>query len=164
LAGGYLNFASSSTGGTTGNSLLFDFGAKFGIHVSNLDFSWLSFALGYDYVSDSSSGTSGLGLAPSRSYHDLNLQALLTRIGETGFYLGPAGGLVIVPSSSIAYPGTSSSTSYFEAGAVGGYEYFFSRSFSIGPDVRFQHLFTSDVLSTAPANVLKFTLQLGLHF
>ena len=159
LGGGYLNLMNSTSAGTSsGNSLLLDFGAKFGMNFSNLDFAWLAFALGYDYVADSTNTSSGFAVAQSRSYHDLNLQILLTRVGQSGFYFGPTGGIAIMPSNGSLYPATSSSMTYFEVGAVGGYDFFFSKSFSIGPDVRYQHIFTSD------ANVLKFALQLGLHF
>jgi hypothetical protein len=159
LGGGYLNLQSAaSTGTSSGSSLLLDFGAKFGMNVSNLDFGWLAFALSYDYVADSNTTSAGYAVTQSRSYHDLNLQMLLTRVGQSGFYFGPTGGIAIVPANVSIYPSTSSATSYFEVGAVGGYDFFFSKSFTIGPDVRYQHIFTSD------ANVLKFALQLGLHF
>ncbi|NDG84216.1 MAG: hypothetical protein EBX52_04160 [Proteobacteria bacterium] len=163
LLGGYLNLTSTGTSSVygSGTTLLFDFGAKLGLSVANLDFAWLAFALGYDYVSDSNANSgSGMMLQPSRSYHDLNLQMLLTRVGESGFYFGPTGGIAIVPAQSpgLYYSTSSASTSYLELGAVGGYDFFFSKSFSAGPEVRFQHIFTSE------ANVLKFALQLGLHF
>jgi hypothetical protein len=158
LGGGYLNLINPNSGLTAANSLLFDFGAKFGMNLSNLDFAWLAFALSYDYVADPNNSSTGFAVNSSRAYHDLNLQMLFTRVGQSGFYFGPTGGLALFPSNGSLAGTGSAANSYFEVGAVGGYDFFFSRSFSIGPDVRYQHIFTSD------ANILKFALQLGLHF
>jgi len=153
LAGGYTSLTNSTSGA---NSIFFDFGAKIGFNAANLDFGWFACALSYDYVSQSSSTTI---FTATQNYHDLNAQLLLTRVGGSGFYVGPNAGIAIFSVGATGLGvGASTSTSYIEAGAQAGYDLFLSPSFSIGPDVRYEHIFTIE------GNVLKFALQAGLHF
>jgi len=160
LAGGYLNLTSAiGSPGLSGNgvSMLPYFGLKLGFNLSSGDAGRFALAFSYDYVADPDSGRVQTFL-PARSYHDFNVQVLLARIGGGGLYAGPAAGIAIVPSTLNLYSTSPTPMSYFELGAVGGYELQVSDRFTVGPDIRFQHLFTSEV------NVLKFALQLGLHF
>ncbi len=169
LLGGYLNLTAmnnaASLATNSGSDLLFNFGVKFGFIASRFDFANLGFALSYDYVFDSNNNNNQFFFV-SRSYHDLNVQALLTRMGQTGFYFGPTLGFAIFPQQNqlgISPMNQNQATSLFQAGAVAGCEFFASKSLSIGPDVRFQHLFSNTPLISA-ANVVKIAVQLNLYF
>ena len=102
-----------------------------------------------------------LGVLPgSVTDNDLNLQFLLMRVATTGFYIGPNVGVAIFTGSIDNSSLSVDSTTRFEAGAQTGYEVFLSDGFSVGPDVRWEHIFGSQTLQ----NQLKFTLQLAAHF
>jgi hypothetical protein len=138
--------------GSSNNNVLFDYGAKFGVITGQLGESKLAFTLGYDRASTSVGST-------TTAYNDLNLQMLLMRIGNSGFYFGPNIGLSIISfSTDILGTSFSSSTTNFEAGAGAGYEVYFSDGFSIGPDVRYEYVFGNKI------SELKFTLAGAIHF
>ena len=153
LLGGHVNMNQSA--GTV-NPMNFMFGFKAGVHTANLDFARLSFAISYDYVNQS---TPFGVISVSSSYHDLNLQGLLTRVGGSGLYLGPNLGLAMFSNSNAFSPvGSSSMSSNFEFGVGAGYELFVSPSFAIGPDLRYEHIFTVE------RNAFKFALQGSFQF
>lgn len=148
LLGGYSNLASSTS---NSNKVLFDYGVKIGMTTSQMESgARLGFALSFDRVSQSA-----LGL--TAAYNDLNVQMLWMRISNSGLYLGPNVGLAITSLSDSFGNGISQSD--FEAGFGIGYEAFLSDNFSIGPDVRYEHIFSS-----GSANVIKYTLAGTLHF
>ena len=157
FGGGYANLNSTT------NQVVFDMGVKAAINASNLDFAWLTFGLSYDYISNL---TPGAMAGAGTSMHDLNAQVLFTRIGNSGFYGGAIGGLVITSLGSLyATPGVSTSTTRFQIGADAGYDFFVSDSFSLGPEVRFEHLLPSSTtgVSTTDSNFVKFFLTLSYH-
>lgn len=148
LLGGYDNLASNYN---NPNKVLFDYGVKLGMTTSQMDSGGrLGFALSFDRVSQSSGSLTA-------AYNDLNVQMLMMRIANGGLYLGPNVGLAITSLSDSS--GNSITQTDFEAGFGIGYEAYLSDSFSIGPDVRYEHIF-----STFPANVIKFALAGSLHF
>jgi hypothetical protein len=157
FGGGYANLNSTTT------QVVFDMGVKAAINASNLDFAWLTFGLSYDYISNLTPGAiAGAG----NSMHDLNGQVLFTRIGNSGFYGGMIGGLVITSQGSLfGTPGGSTSTTQFQIGADAGYDFFISDSFSLGPEARFEHLLPSSttVASNTDSNFVKFFLNLSYH-
>ncbi len=168
LLGGYLNLTTMNNAATlgvnSGSPMLFDFGVKFGLIASDLDFAKLAFALSYDYVFDPNSNNNSFFYV-SRSYHDLNVQALFTRLGKSGFYFGPTLGFAIFPQQNqlgISTMNQNRATSLFQAGAVAGYEFLVSEGLSIGPDLRFQSILSDSALFRA--NVLKFSAQMNLYF
>jgi hypothetical protein len=154
LLGGHIDPTQNMT--TTGTMMDFMFGAKIGINGASLDFGRLAFALSYDYVSRAQGGSF---VAVNQDFHDLNVQALLTRLGGSGFYLGPNVGLAMF-SGSVGFGGSgvNNFNSYFEFGAGVGYEIFVSPRFAIGPDLRFEHV------STIQRNALKFAVQGSFQF
>jgi hypothetical protein len=153
LLGGHFNPTQNLGGGTT---MDFMFGAKAGFHATNLDFGRLSFALSYDYVS--ASAAAGF-ISLNQDFHDLNVQVLMTRLGGSGFYLGPNIGLAMFASSAgFGGAGVSNMSSYFEFGVGAGYEIFVSPSFAIGPELRYESI------STVQRDAIKFALQGGFHF
>jgi hypothetical protein len=153
LLGGHFNPTQNSGGGTT---MDFMFGAKAGFHAVNLDFGRLSFALSYDYVNASSSA--GF-FTVSQSFHDLNAQVLMTRLGGSGFYLGPNIGLAMFTNNAgFGGTGVNNMSSYFEFGIGTGYEIFVSPGFAIGPDLRYEHI------STVQRDAIKFALQGSFQF
>jgi hypothetical protein len=144
LAGGAYGLESSAN-----NSVLFDYGIKVGVISGDFGGSKVGFALSYDRFSQTFGDVTA-------SLNDLNLQMLLMRVGNSGFYFGPNIGLAIATASLGAY---SASASKFEAGAGFGYEFFASDSFSIGPDVRYEHIFTDSA-----SNAIRFALAGNFHF
>ena len=148
LAGGAYGLNSS-----VNHNVLFDYGIKAGVISGDIGGSKVGFALSYDRFSQSYiSGITG-------TLNDLNLQMLLMRVGNSGFYFGPNIGLAISTISYDNFPALNGSTSKFEAGAGFGYEFFLSDGFSIGPDVRYEHIFTDTA-----NNIMKFTLAGNFHF
>jgi hypothetical protein len=138
------------------NHVLFDYGIKAGVISGQIGESKLGFALSYDRASTSEGSATA-------AINDLNLQMLFMRVNNSGFYFGPNVGLAIITASNSV---ASDSTSKLEAGLGLGYEFFLSDGFSIGPDVRYEHLFIGDNGgSTSTAyNVLKFALAGNFHF
>jgi hypothetical protein len=153
LLGGHFNPTQNLGGGTT---MDFMFGAKAGFHATNFDFGRLSFALSYDYVSASSAA--GF-ISLNQDFHDLNVQVLMTRLGGSGFYLGPNIGLAMFTNNAgFGGAGVNNMSSYFEFGIGAGYEIFVSPSFAIGPDLRYEHI------STVQRDAIKFALQGSFQF
>ncbi len=153
LLGGHFNPTQNLGGGTI---MDFMFGAKAGFHAMNLDFGRLSFALSYDYVSQS---TPAGFVSVNQDFHDLNVQVLMTRLGGSGFYLGPNIGLAMFTNNTgFGGGGVNNMSSYFEFGVGAGYEIFVSPSFAIGPDLRYEHI------STVQRDAIKFALQGSFQF
>ncbi len=152
LAGGAYQF-----NGGANNNVLFNYGAKIGLNTSQMgDFARLGFALAYDRTTQSQDNfLPGLNL--TTTYNDLNFQVLFMRVGNSGLYFGPNIGLAIFSTSTTI--GGSSSSSNFEAGAGIGYEAFLTDTFSVGPDVRYEHVF-----GTPSADYIKFALAGTFHF
>jgi hypothetical protein len=153
LLGGHVN---PSMNAGAGMMMDFMFGAKVGINAASLDFARLAFALSYDYTS--SSAAAGF-VTLSQDFHDLNVQALLTRIGGSGFYAGPNIGLAMFTGAAgFGGAGFSNMNSYFEFGFGAGYEIFVSQGFAIGPDLRYEEI------TTIQRSALKFGLQGSFQF
>ena len=134
---------------TINNSVYFDYGIKAGILAGQLGESKFGFTLSYDRFSQTTAGITAAS-------NDLNLQLLLMRLNNGGLYFGPNLGLNI---ATLSYGSASLSDSRFEIGAGFGYEFFMTDGFSIGPDVRYEHVFSSFA-----NNVLKFALAGNFHF
>jgi hypothetical protein len=153
-----LGFVSLNLGGfynldtPPNNKVLFDYGVKAGAVTGQIGDSKLAFAVSYDRASSDDFGFSS-------AYNDINLEMLFMRIGNSGFYIGPNVGLAIRTVSEDGVDGASTSFTDFEAGGSVGYEVFLSDGFSIGPDVRYEHIFGDSKL-----NCLKFTLAGTIHF
>lgn len=142
-AGGSLNFDSLQ------KDVLFNYGARFGVNVAQLgDFSKFAFGLAYNRSSQTTS------LGSSASVNQLMIQLLFRKVANSGFYFGPELGLAIV-SSDIVGLGSNSSTK-FDIGALVGYDYYFSPSFSMGPEVHITHFENN--------TILKFLLGVTFHF
>ena len=148
LLGGFDRLDSAPAGSS--NSVLFDYGVKAGVISNDMGSMKLGFALSFDRVSQT------VDIYTS-SVNDINVQMLFMRVGTTGFYFGPNIGLAI---NTLSDGTTSTSDSRFEAGAGFGYEFFMTDGFSIGPDVRYEHVFVPSIAY----NTLKFDLAFNLHF
>ncbi|MBC7398251.1 MAG: hypothetical protein H7333_12485 [Bdellovibrionales bacterium] len=161
LAGGAYQFNNSTVTQNSSNNVIFDYGIKVGLNTSQLgDFARLGFALSFDRVSRSYSASVFFPVGSYNvAYSDLNLQLLFMRVFNSGFYFGPNIGLAFASSSYDITSAYNASSSDFEAGLGLGYEVFLSDSFAIGPDVRYEHIF-----STGGANYLKFALAGTFHF
>jgi hypothetical protein len=127
----------------------FGFGAKFGVNTANLGGATFAPALSYRVLFSSSGTTSG-------SLHFIDTQFLFKRLGSSGFYVGPQAGLLVLSGSNGTYSATGS---FFSVGANLGYDIQLSDSFSIGPDLNYNHAFTG-----AGANLLSFMLAGTFHF
>ncbi|MBU6155157.1 MAG: hypothetical protein KGP28_12710 [Bdellovibrionales bacterium] len=153
LLGGHIN---ASQGMNNGMMMDLMFGAKVGINAAHLDFARLAFALSYDYVS--APANAGF-ISINRDFHDINVQALLTRLGGSGFYAGPNVGLAMFSANSgFGGGGFSNMTSHFEFGFGAGYEFFVSPGFAIGPDFRYEDI------ATIQRSAFKFALQGSFQF
>jgi hypothetical protein len=165
-----LGFVSVNLGGfyvtdnVPDNKVLFDYGIKAGVVTGQMGDTKIGFALSWDRVSQSYDY--GEGTSATSSVNDISLQMLFMRIANTGFYFGPSIGLDIAkgsyssadPSSGISYNASESDT-YFAAGAQAGYDVYLTDTFSVGPEVRYEHIF-----GTAKTNLIKFTLDGSFHF
>ena len=146
--GGAYNMSGSN------NNVAFDYGVKIGGIANQDGDTKLGFSLSYDRNSNTSNGF-------SYAYNDINAQMQWMRIGGSGFYFGPNVGLEILTrgDGSIGttfIPGNTSN--YFEAGAQLGYEAFVTDTFAVGPDVRYDYLFSPKM------SLIRFTLQGTFHF
>lgn len=140
-AGGYKNMSSSTS------DVLFNYGARFGANMMQMgDFAKLAFGLSYNRSSQTL-----LGL--TSAVNEVMVQILFRKVANSGFYFGPEFGLVFV-NTSIA--GQSSTSNKFDFGGVGGYDYYLSPSFSMGPEVHIT-AFNSDIFT-------KFLLGATFHF
>lgn len=143
LAGGMIS--------TSGGSVEFMWGAKLGFNASNLGGSMFAPTLAFKRIANSEGGLSA-------SINFIDAQFLFRRVSNSGFYFGPQLGLAILSYDlSAASLGSGSATS-FSAGAVIGYDIQFSDSFSIGPDIQYNHLFNGD------SNLISFGLSALFHF
>jgi hypothetical protein len=152
LAGGAYQLESSQN-----HNVLFDYGVKVGVLSGDMGGTKMAFALSYDRFSQSVD-TTLLGHVTS-AINDINVQLLFMRIANSGFYFGPNLGIAINTVSFGNLPSANDTATKFEAGAGFGYEFFMTDGFSIGPDVRFEHVFTD-----AAFNTLKFAIAANFHF
>jgi hypothetical protein len=142
-AGGYKLLSSG------GGDVQFNYGARFGVNVAQMgDFSKFAFALAFNRTAKSDS------LGNSASVSQLMAQFLFRKVANSGFYFGPELGLAFISLDIAGFGGGS--TSKFDFGAVAGYDYFFSPSFSMGPEVHITHFEEN--------TILKFLLSATFHF
>lgn len=118
----------------TGATIQFNWGARFGVNTAQLgDFSKLAFSIAYN--SSTYSDTTG---AASATISELMIQPLFRKVANTGFYFGPEIGLLFA-SASIS-GATLGSTNRFNFGVLTGYDYYFTNSFSLGPEIHFTNV------------------------
>ena len=145
-------------------SVLFDYGFKVGMVAGQLSYSKMVVALSYDRSSRSLDyGIDGGNEASSSN--DLNFQFLFTRLGDSGFYFGPNVGLFIRSITLGSDP--SQSQTAFEAGVGFGWDTYLSNSFSVGPDFRYEHAFTTNsnaIFQNESPNTMKATVSGSFHF
>lgn len=152
FVGGNLGGALETEG--PGNKLLLNYGVKVGVLAGNLGETQIGVSLSYDRASQKLSipTTSNTGLGASVNstesataiYNDLNLAFLFSRVANSGFYGGPNIGLAVLAASYDNAFSPGQSFTNFELGAEMGYEYFLSDRFSMGPDLRYEHVFQSN--------------------
>ena len=147
--GGYLNT------NATNSQVLFNWGARFGVNTAQMgDFAKFAVALAYNRTAASASDITG---SASASVNQFMVEFLFRKVANSGFYFGPELGLAIisVDVSTINLSGTGSSTQ-FDIGGLAGYDYYFSSSFSIGPEVHYTHFDNN--------SIMKFLLGGTFHF
>ena len=153
------------TDSTPDNKVLFDYGIKAGVVTGQIGDTKVGFAISWDRVSQSEAFLTD---STATAYdNNISLQMLFMRVANSGFYFGPSVGLDIIGGSidigsADQVPGETfsvDSRTYFEAGAQIGYDVYLGDTFSVGPEVRYQHLF-----GDAKENLIKFTLDGAFHF
>jgi len=140
------------------NSTVFSWGARAGINVAQLgDFAKLALGLSFNHAETTLSGS-------TLSNNQIVGQILFRKVANTGFYFGPQAGIDL---SSF----TIASGSSFSYGLDAGYDYYFNDSFSVGPDVRYEHVGSGTLsyngvpISTyTEANQLRIALTGTFHF
>lgn len=132
---------------STGDAV-FTFGAKFGVNTANLGGSFFAPALSYRLYTATEGFTSA-------SLHFIDLQFLFRRIGQSGFYIGPEAGVLVVDARLGNLSGTGA---VFSLGANLGYEIQLSDSFALGPDVNFNYI------PEASGSLLSFMLAATFQF
>ena len=133
-----------------GGDVRFNYGGRFGVNVAQLgDFSKFAFGLAFNRSSVSNFGI-------STSVNELMVQLLFRKIANSGFYFGPEFGLAFI-SSDFGGLASSSTNTDFDVGGLVGYDYYFSPSFSVGPEVHVTH-------ASSGGTILKFLLSGTFHF
>jgi hypothetical protein len=155
--GGYYSLAS-----VPDHNVLFDYGIKVGVITGQLGDSKIAFDLNFDRTSQSVD--LGGGVTETAAYNDLNLEMLFMRMGNSGFYIGPNIGMAILTDSADDGAGNSVSVSktYLEVGVGLGYDAYLSDTFSIGPNFRYEHVFSGSAGNDG--NVIKFAVSGSYHF
>lgn len=142
-----------------GSNMNFNFGLRFGMHLTKMDFAWLSLGVGYDYLSNINALNTMLLNNLIVPNHDFHFEMLLTRVGQTGFYFGPGAGFAVFENAMNAgLMGGNTMTSSLAFGGVAGYSLSVSKSLHIGPDLRFEYI------PDRQLTLLRYGLQLGLSF
>lgn len=150
-AGGLVNTGSGN------NDLHFAWGAKLGFNAANLGGSLFSPAISFRHTQISATSILGSG---TNSVNLINAEFLFRRISNSGFYIGPQIGLGLqsVNVTLTGFGSDSQTDTSFLAGAVIGWDFQFSDSFSIGPDVHYDHFFSGG------GNTFSFALSALFHF
>jgi hypothetical protein len=126
----------------------FNYGARFGVNVGQLgDFSKFSFGLGFNR-----STTNNYGISSGIS--ELMVQMLFRKVANGGFYFGPQIGLAFL-SADVGGVSIYSKTQ-LNYGVLAGYDYYFSPSFSMGPELNFTYSDNN--------TIFKFLLGVTMHF
>lgn len=143
---------------SSGNqNMNFNFGLKFGWNLTKMDFAWLSLGLGYDYVSNMNANNQFLLNNFQIPDHDIHFDALLTRVGQSGFYFGPSAGFAIFQNSMNSMMGNAMQSS-LSFGALAGYHVSLSKTLVLGPDVRFEYI------PDRTMTLIRYGVQLGMNF
>jgi hypothetical protein len=148
--------ASNMSAGNAQN-MNFNFGLKFGWNVTKMDFAWLSLGLGYDYVSNMNANNQFPFNPFQIPDHDIHFDALLTRVGQSGFYFGPSAGFAIFQNSMNSMMGNAMQSSV-AFGGLAGYQVSLSKTLVLGPDVRFEYI------PDRTLSLIRYGLQLGMSF
>lgn len=147
-----------------------NYGARFGVNALQIgDFSKLAFGLSFDRFSESDSKFPNI----SESFTSFQVQALFRKVANSGFYFGPEIGLALVTynnSNGIINTTTKVSTTSVNGtgltgGAVAGYDFFFTPTFSFGPEVHLDSVaaLNGDIVENR-MTVFKFFLNLTLSY
>jgi len=165
-----MNMTSTTTPVVAGTTTsFFTFGARAGVNVAQIsDFAKLALGLTYTYTSLLSTGV--VSAYSSNTDNQVMAQILFRKVGGTGFYFGGEVGMDFISMTTVALPVSYTANAIAFGGDV-GYDYYFSPSFSMGPDIRFDYT-NSATLSTAgststvatvPTSFLKIMLTATLH-
>jgi hypothetical protein len=160
VAGGSFQVFSPNVGN---NDVLFNYGARFGV-IGNKwgDFARPAFGLIYTRNSISTNGF-------SFSTNEILGQLIFRKVSNSGFYFGPELGLAFRTAPDVD-SGNSDTFDSFEAGLVGGYDYYFNSSFSFGPELHLDRIGNSSkedvdhaVTTLAAYTTFKFLLNLTFY-
>ena len=172
VMGGFSIYSESDNttalGTTSASTTQFDYGARAGFNVTQMgDFGKLALAVHFDRFSVNSQVNPDY----STAYNFILGQVLVRKVGNTGLYFGPEAGLAIVSQSTTLPLVATTSANAFAIGGVVGYEQFLGDSFSVGPEVHFDHVAgptftdpnTTLSYTTSAINTFKFLLNLSVH-
>jgi hypothetical protein len=142
----------ATPGATTSTSYL-SWGARGGVNVAQLDFAKFAIGISFNHVDQTPVVVGGSTISDNRIF----AQLLFRKVGDTGFYFGPQFGIDFSNSTNVLVPALSLSGSGLTYGVDMGYDYYFSPSFSMGPDVQYEYTgvitynASGTVASVAPA-------------
>lgn len=122
-------------GTTTTSTSYLAWGARGGVNVTQFDFAKFAIGLSFNHVEQTPLVVGGSTISDNR----ILAQLLFRKVGDTGFYFGPEFGIDFSSSTASLFSPFSSSGTGLTYGADVGYDYYFSPSFSMGPDVQYEY-------------------------